>query len=248
VAGSEPLEGRSSDARLNRYRVFDEVNAPYLRWQIEQFEPSLGSRLLEVGCGVGGILSQLEPRELLMGIDIEAEEVDFARRRFAGKPAYEFALMDIAQLSAEDRGVLKARRFDSVICINVLEHIDDDAGAVAAMADVLVPGGVLAMLVPAHPALYGHYDAMDGHFRRYTKSRLRAVLTKSGMSVEQLYRFNLVGAAGWFVQYRVLRRKIHQQGHFAVMQAMLPALKAIESRFRPPFGLSLIAVARKPKS
>jgi hypothetical protein len=111
-----------------------------------------------------------------------------------------------------------------------------------------VPGGVLAVLVPAHPALYGHYDAMDGHFRRYTKSRLRDVLSKSGLGVERLYRFNLVGAAGWFVQYRVLRRKIHQQGHFAVMQAMLPALKAIESRVRPPFGLSLIAVARKSKS
>jgi SAM-dependent methyltransferase len=247
MGGSEWLEGQSSDARLNRYRVFDEVNAPYLRWQIEQVEPYMGSRLLEVGCGVGGILSQLTPLELVMGIDIEEEEVEFARKRFADRPGFEFALMDIAGLSAEDRAHLKARRFDTVLCINVLEHIKDDAGAIAAMADVLVPGGVLAILVPAHPALYGHYDAMDGHFRRYTKTGLREVLVRSGLGVEQLYRFNFVGAAGWFVQYRVLRRKIHQQGHFKVMTAILPALRAVESRVKPPFGLSLVAVARKSK-
>jgi SAM-dependent methyltransferase len=246
--GPEALEGQSSDARLNRYRVFDEVNAPYLRWQIEQVEPYLGSRLLEVGCGVGGILSQLKPRELVMGIDIEEEEVEFARTRFADRPGFEFALMDIAALSADSRATLKARRFDTVLCINVLEHIKDDAGAVVAMADVLVPGGALAILVPAHPALYGHYDAMDGHFRRYTKRALRQVLVSAGLSVERLYRFNFVGAAGWFVQYRVLRQKIHQQGHFRVMTAILPALRAVESRVKPPFGLSLVAVARKSKA
>jgi SAM-dependent methyltransferase len=247
VGGSESLEGQSSDARLNRYRVFDEVNAPYLRWQIEQVEPYLGSRLLEVGCGVGGILSQLPAREFVMGIDIEEEEVDFARRRFADRPGFEFALMDVAGLSTENRAGLKARRFDTVLCINVLEHIKDDAGAVAAMADVLVPGGTLAILVPAHPALYGHYDAMDGHFRRYTKAGLRQVLVRSGLTVERLYRFNFVGAAGWFVQYRVLRQKIHQQGHFKVMTAILPALRAVESRVKPPFGLSLVGIARKSK-
>ena len=244
----ESIEGPSSDARLNRYRVFDEVNAPYLRWQLEQVEPFLGSRLLEVGCGVGGILSQLTPRDFVMGIDIEEEEVDFARRRFAGKTGFEFALMDIAALSNEDRATLKSHEFDTVLCINVLEHIKDDAGAVEAMADVLVPGGALAILVPAHPGLYGHYDEMDGHFRRYTKSGLRDVLVRSGLAVERLHRFNLVGAAGWWVQYRLLRRKIHQQGHFKVLQAVLPALKAVESRVKPPFGLSLVAVARKSRT
>jgi 2-polyprenyl-3-methyl-5-hydroxy-6-metoxy-1,4-benzoquinol methylase len=245
---TESLEGQSSDARLNRYRVFDEVNAPYLRWQIEQVEPYMGSRLLEVGCGVGGILSQLAPREFVMGVDIEEEEVEFARRRFADKSGFEFALMDIAHMSAKNRSSLAARRFDTVLCINVLEHIKDDAGAVAAMADVLVPGGVLAILVPAHPALYGPYDAMDGHFRRYTKTALRQVLVKSGLSMERLYRFNFVGAVGWFVQYRVLRRKIHRQGHFKVITAILPALRAVESRVKPPVGLSLVAVARKPRA
>jgi SAM-dependent methyltransferase len=248
LSGSGPLEGQSSGARLNRYQVFDEVNAPYLRWQIEQVEPFMGSRLLEVGCGVGGILSQLTPREFVMGIDVEEEEVAFARNRFADRPGFEFALMDIAGLPAEDRAALKARRFNTVLCINVLEHIQDDAAAVAAMTDVLVPGGVLAILVPAHPALYGQYDAMDGHFRRYTKSALRQVLLRSGLSVERLYRFNIAGAAGWFVQYRLLRRKIHQPGHFKIMTAILPALRAVESRVKPPFGLSLVAVARKSKA
>jgi hypothetical protein len=66
--------------------------------------------------------------------------------------------------------------------------------------------------------------------------------------VERLYRFNFVGAVGWFVQYRVLRRKIHRQGHFKVITAILPALRAVESRVKPPVGLSLVAVARKPRA
>src|ERR1700694_5334557 len=72
------VEGTSSYARLNRYRLFDEVNAPYMRWQLEQFEPFLGPRLLEVGCGVGSILAQLSPREFVMGVDVEDEMVAVA--------------------------------------------------------------------------------------------------------------------------------------------------------------------------
>jgi len=114
------------------------------------------------------------------------------------------------------------------------------------MSEVLGPGGVLLVLVPAHPALYGAYDRMEGHFRRYTKRGLRDLISRSGLAMERMYRFNAVGAAGWWMQYRMLRRNIHSQGHFKLLQSILPALKAVESRLKPPIGLSLVAIARKP--
>lgn len=240
------LEGESIDARLNRYRLFDEVNAPYLRWQLEQFGPYLGQRVLEVGCGVGGVLAQLIPRDFVMGIDVEAEMVAYARTRFATAGNNEFATLDISALSDDDLARLERHGFDSVVCINVLEHVKDDEAALATMARVLVPGGALALLVPAHPSLYGRYDAMEGHFRRYTRAGLRGLLTRSGFAVTRLYSFNMVGAAGWWVQYRLLRQSIHQKGHFRLMHAAMPAMRAVESRVKPPFGLSLVAVARKP--
>jgi SAM-dependent methyltransferase len=242
------VEGTSTHARLNRYRLFDEVNAPYMRWQLEQFEPFLGTRLLEVGCGVGSILEQLSPRDFIMGIDVEEELAAFAKQRFLGRRGYEFASLDISSPSDAQRSLLKSQRFNTVVCINVLEHVMDDAAAIAAMADVIEPGGVVAILVPAHPALYGQYDEMEGHFRRYSRRGLSRLLTRSGLNVVRLHRFNMVGAAGWWFQYRLLRRRIHGQGHFRILQAALPALRALEARIKPPFGLSLVAIATKPGS
>jgi SAM-dependent methyltransferase len=219
-----------------------------MRWQLEQFEPFLGTRLLEVGCGVGSILAQLSPRDLVIGVDVEEDLVAFSRQRFLGRRGYGFASLDISSLSAAQRSMLKSQRFNSVICINVLEHVMDDEAAIEAMADVIEPGGAVAILVPAHPALYGQYDEMEGHFRRYSRRGLSRLLTRSGLMVVRLHRFNMVGAAGWWFQYRLLRRRIHGQGHFKILQAALPALKAMEARVKPPFGLSLIAIATKPGS
>ena len=246
VHESSEIEGTTIDARLNRYRLFDEVNAPYMRWQLEQFEPFIGRRLLEVGCGVGSILAQLPPREFVMGVDIESDLVGYSRRRFSDRSGYEFASLDISAASAESRSMLKSHRFDTVISINVLEQVTDDAAALATMADVVEPGGTVAILVPAHPGLYGPYDEMEGHYRRYSRRGLKDLLTGSGLDVVRLRRFNLVGAAGWWFQYRLLRRRIHGQGHFKILQAALPALRVLERMVNPPFGLSLIAVAKKP--
>ncbi len=243
VASPEP---DSPEARLRRYVLYDEVNAPYLQWQLEQFKPFLGNRILEVGCGVGAILAQLGERELVMGIDLEPELVEFTRMRFAAQPRYEFASMDIAELSDASREAMKAQAFDTIVCINVLEHIKVDSRAVATMADLLVPGGVLAILVPAHPFLFGPYDVTDGHFRRYTKSSLRRVLESAGFAGERLYHFNAVGAAGWWFQYKLMKRDHQTQSDYRIMQAMVPLMSAIEKRIKPPFGLSLVAVARKP--
>ncbi|TMF39917.1 MAG: class I SAM-dependent methyltransferase [Chloroflexi bacterium] len=241
-----PLEGEDVASRLNRYRAFDEVNAPYLRWQLEQFEPWLGQRVLEVGCGVGGVLAQLGNREFVMGIDLEEDIIAYTRSRFNGGGAYRFATLDISALSEEDLAELSRHRFDTIICINVLEHVEDDAAAVAAMKEILTPGGHVTFLVPAHPSLYGRYDAMEGHFRRYTRRGLQNVVANAGLTVDRIYSFNFAGAAGWFVQYKVLRRNIHGRPHFRILQATLPVLKAVESRIKPPVGLSLVCVAHKP--
>ena len=238
-------EAASTEARLQRYVLYDEVNAPYLSWQLEQFKPFLGRRILEVGCGVGAIVAQLGERELVMAVDLEQELVDFTRKRFAALPGHEFACLDISAIPDETRQSLKAKSFDTIVCINVLEHIRDDAAAVATMADLLVPGGALAVLVPAHPSLFGAYDVTDGHFRRYTKGALRKAFEGAGLKIERLYHFNSVGAVGWWLRYRVMRRDHQTQGDYKLMQTIVPVLKAVESRIKPPIGMSLIAVGKK---
>jgi 2-polyprenyl-3-methyl-5-hydroxy-6-metoxy-1,4-benzoquinol methylase len=246
-AVAAPLVGTTAEARLNRYRVFDEVNAPYLRWQLAQLAPWVGRRVLEVGCGVGSILAQLGPRDDVMGVDLEEELIAFVRGRFAGDARYAFARMDISALTPTDRALLKEHRFDSVLCINVLEHVEDDEAAIRAMADVVEPGGSICLIVPAHPSLYGAYDRMEGHFRRYSRARLRQLVAGANLQPAGLYRFNAAGAIGWWIQYRVLRRNIHGQSHFRALQAALPLLAAAEKAVNPPVGLSLVAIATRAR-
>jgi SAM-dependent methyltransferase len=140
---------------------------------------------------------------------------------------------------------LESLRFDTIVCINVLEHVRDDAGALRRLAAMLAPGGALALLVPAHPALYGAYDRLDGHFRRYTRAGLRRLLEAAGLRVRRLHFLNAPGAVGWWVQYRLLRRAVHGPAQFGAMNRILPWVRALESRLHPPFGLSLVAVAER---
>lgn len=236
------------DSRLERYLAFDRVSRPYLEWQLEAFRPFLGRRILEVGCGVGSVLALLAPRERLFGVDVEPEILAAAAARFRERPEFGFARLDAARLSAADLDALRAERFDTLVSLNVLEHIEDDAAALRAFARLLPAGGTLALLVPAHPALFGPYDALDGHHRRYSRAALGARVEAAGFELLALRYHNAVGALGWFVQYKLLRRTIHDEGHLGLMNRVVPLMRPLERRLPPPFGLSLIAVGRRRAS
>lgn len=234
------------ESRLERYRHFDALNRPYLEWQLSFFRPFLGRRLLEVGCGLGSNLELLAPRDVLFGIDVDPEVLEFARARFAGRKEAGFALADVARLDPEFLERLRAQRFDSILCLNVLEHVLDDEAALRVLSGLLSPGGTLALLVPAHRWLYGPYDALDGHHRRYSASEVRTRMDRAGFQVDWTHYFNAVGALGWWVQYKLLRRSIHGEGAFGLMNRLVPAMRRFETALRPPLGLSVVALGRKP--
>jgi len=246
AAEHDPAALRAS--RLERYVHLDRANHPYLRWQLEQFEAVLGQRILEIGCGVGGILELLGERERLVGLEIEPELAAFAAERFAGRPACDVFAADISKLDEALRTRLAAERFDSIVSINVLEHIRDDVAALQTISEILIPGGHLALLVPAHMALYGAYDELDGHYRRYGRGSLRAALAHTDLEPLEIRYFNSVGAIGWWAQYKLLRRKVHGQGSFGAMKRIIPLLRPLERTLAPPFGLSVIALCRKARA
>lgn len=248
---SRPLESNSrlasaNAARVERYQAFDQVNAPYHRWQVEQFLGYVGQRVIEVGCGVGGIIAHLGTRELIFGVDIDQACLAAAEDRFGFRPECRFAEMDVFSCSGPALFDLQAMRFDTVVCINVLEHIRDDVAALQRMAQLLPGGGTLALLVPAHRSLYGPYDRLDGHFRRYSKAYLRAIIQHTDFRAVRMYYLNAIGALGWWFQYRLLRRAIHGQRDFRIMNRLLPLVRTMERLCPPPFGLSLVAILERP--
>jgi SAM-dependent methyltransferase len=212
-------------------------------WMFGQFEDDVAGRVLEVGAGIGTFSRLLLERPVSEVVLMEPHPacVETLRRKFGVRSdvtVTDEALPDSPLLAAA-RGTL-----DFVLCQNVLEHIEDDAAAMAAIADGLKPGGRLGLLVPAHPALFGSLDRAYGHFRRYTRSRLRTVVEGSGLEIEEIYSFNALGIPGWWVQGRLRDPQLSDRA-LAVYELLLRVWRPVEDRFRPPAGLSLIVRARK---
>jgi SAM-dependent methyltransferase len=215
----------------------------YNRWLHERFDAWLGQRVLEIGSGIGNQTCYFADRERVIASDIDPYYVNILNSRFADKPNVRMASFRFP-LTESDRDDLRAERIDSIVCLNVLEHIEDDRSTLLDAAAVLPPGGRLVLLVPALRALYGTLDVNLQHFRRYEKEPLRALLQETGFDVHDLRFVNRVAVFGWWLSSRVLKRKVLPKDQLAVFKVMMPLLKLEEKR-PPSFGLSLLALARR---
>jgi glycosyltransferase involved in cell wall biosynthesis len=214
-------------------------------WLIHQLEPYLGERVLEAGCGIGNLSELLLDSKQLVCVDNDKFYVDLIERRFGH---LENVCVHQVDLSVkEDYSTIGEAEPETIICINVLEHIDADTEVLESFYEVLQPGGCLIVLVPAHPALYSDVDRALGHFRRYTHDELRAKLKLAGFRVEHVQGFNRMGTLGWFVSGKLLRKKTLSPGQMKLFDRLLPFAKLLE---RIPIWphLSVIAVGRKPKT
>lgn len=219
-----------------------EAAGRYNAWIFELVSRRLGDRVLEVGCGTGTMTAFLLDRELVVATDIVETFVESLRARYSDRPNLVAVRHDLTQ----GLGDLERFQLDSALSVNVFEHIEDDGAALTAVHQLLQPGGTLALLVPAHPFLMGRFDRAIGHHRRYTRDGLAAKLAAAGFEVERIRYSNLLGALGWFALVKLLGRP--QLEGIGIFDSLVPLLRRVE-RFAPiPFGLSLVAVARKPGS
>jgi SAM-dependent methyltransferase len=215
----------------------------YNAWIGRRLREHLGQRVLEVGAGIGTITRQIEAgRERVIALEVDPFYVNRLKNLFRGKPHVRPYLSDVALADWE---ALRDERLDTVVLSNVLEHLEDDAGAVRRFGQVLQPSGRLVVLVPALPRLYGSIDQAVGHFRRYTPKALRTALEGGGFTVERLSWMNLVGIPGWFVNARLFKRRAVPPLQLRLYDQLAPLLAQAESRLKIPIGLSLFAVARK---
>jgi SAM-dependent methyltransferase len=211
----------------------------YNAWLVERTLPHLGRRVLDAGAGVGTLTIELAPHVAeLVALEPESELLPHLQARAAVLPNVE-----VVQAGVEALPSLGLKPFDAVVCSNVLEHVVDERAALAGIRSVLRPGGVLLLLVPAHPLLFGEIDRAVGHVRRYTARSLRAALDGAGFDVDELRHVNPVGALGWLVASRLLRRSEVPLGGVAVYERLVPVLRRLDA-LSLPFGLSLWAVAR----
>ena len=213
-------------------------------WMFEQFRPWLAEDVAELGPGVGTFSERLlaAGTERLLLLEPDDELASGLELRFGADPR-----VRLVREGLPDSPVLheEAGRLGFVLCQNVLEHVEDDACGVAVMAAALRPGGRLGLLVPAHPRLFGSLDRAYGHHRRYTRGGIEGLIAGAGLELDELYSFNLLGVAGWWVKSRRGATNLGARS-LAAYEALLPAWRAVERRVHPPAGLSLVAVARRP--
>lgn len=235
------------------------------RWMFERISPWIGSPLLEIGSGIGNMSQFLVGQESVVLTDPQTEYLEMLQRRFVDRRAAHRRTSDVpttperrsgGDRRKKDLGILEmtlpsvpaeliGRQFNTIVCLNVLEHIEDDVGSLDSMRGLLETGGRLVLLVPALPFLYGTIDAALGHFRRYTPSSLRARFDRAGLTMLHLEYFNLAAIPGWWFAGRVLRRTMIPTTLLSLYDKFVPVFRL--ERFLPiRIGQSLIAIGERP--
>ena len=215
----------------------------YQRWQYDLIASHLGQRILEVGCGIGNFTQFLADRSHVHGIDIESACVDSFRKRYADQPHLTAQVMDVL---GPEFVSLRSQQLDTVICLNVLEHIREDVETLRKFHAVLQPGGHVVLMVPAFQALYGPIDEQLGHYRRYTKKSLREAAEAAGFQIRKLRYFNVVGGIGWWVNARLIPRTEQSSGQIALFDSVIvPAMSAVDKILPLPFGQSVLGILEK---
>lgn len=212
----------------------------YRRALFAEFGPYLRGEVLEVGAGIGQMTEHLVKLPgVRRAVAIEPDPKFCARHR-TQFPAHELVEGTISNLPT-------GSSWDAILSANVLEHIRDDEDELNRYAGLLRERhGALCLFVPARPEIYAPIDKDFGHFRRYTRPELRDKLARAGFQSVKLHYFNCAGYFAWWLNFCLLRkRRFEPQKVRFFDRVIFPIVHAMESKIlRPPFGQSLLAVAK----
>ena len=212
----------------------------YHKWILAEFFPYLGSSVAEVGAGVGSFST------LVLGTNIRSLKAFEPSRNMY--PLLQEAFSQDRRAEAINDFFGRANtgeRFDSVLYVNVLEHIEDDASELANARDALNLNGHLLIFVPALPWLYSDLDRQVGHFRRYMKKDLVELAQRSGFSIVKARYFDVAGIIPWYINFVLLKNLISGGSVSLYDRLVVPAMRVMEGVVPPPIGKNLLLVAKK---
>lgn len=229
-----------SNEDLYALDVLEKDYLPVLRQKCNMLIQMLeGKKLLEVGCGTGNLLGLLTTCDYdLSGTDYSDEYLNKARSKHPEIKFFRGDLTDVASWQ-EHRD-----SYDSIICSEVLEHLNDDLTALKIIFSLLKPNGVLIITVPAIGSLYSEFDKKIGHYRRYSMKSISNVVVQAGFTIEKKRHWNFLGMFGWFVLFKLLKQDI-QKTSSPILGSILGKWLSLESKITFPIGQTIMIKARK---
>ena len=202
--------------------------------------PYVGDRVLEIGAGIGNLTLNLIPRTVYWATDINPEYLDRLEDMRFTRPYLQVAYTNGMAGNSFPTG----QSFDTVVCLNVIEHLSDDVGALRNVYNALEKDGRAIILVPNGPKLYGTLDEVLGHCRRYTRDQLGSAGKQAGFHLEKMISFNRTGVPAWWLNGKVLRRTTFGMFQIKVLNAFTPLFRRVDALLPFP-PLSIIAIFRK---
>jgi glycosyltransferase involved in cell wall biosynthesis len=220
-------------ARLSRAHTFN-------RWMADTIRPYVGERVLEIGAGIGNLTQTLIPRHQYVASDINPLYLDTLEGLRQGRPYLRVTYTDVT-----DGATFPTIKdgFDTVVCLNVVEHVKDDKTALENIRKVLSADGRAIILVPQGDWNFGTLDTVLGHERRYSPESLRAVGEAAGMELEKIVEFNRMGTPAWYLNGKLLGREHFGLGQVLTLNAITPMVRKFDQALPFP-SLSLIAIFR----
>jgi len=226
-----------AEANINRGLELNSHAKNYQEWIYELISPYLSGSILEIGAGRGDFTWRFATHGSLTATEISETLLEHLRIRFRTD--------DNVQISGPE-ALDSCEKYDSIVLVNVLEHIQNDEETLRKLFMLLRPGGVLILYVPAFWFLYSDYDSQIGHYRRYRSKELQTLCSHVGLEVLDSRYINAIGGLGWWLVCRIFRRPASQPVSVDLMDRLvIPISKAVESVISVPFGVSLFCVCRK---
>lgn len=212
----------------------------YHKWILAEFEPYLGRSVAEVGAGTGSFSQLILATGIarLVAYEPSGNMYPLLKKTLESDKRAEAVNGFFGEESAGEA-------FDSVLYVNVLEHIEDDASELEKVRNALKPGGHLLVFVPALPWLYSELDRKVGHYRRYTKKHLTALVREAGFSVVKGRYFDIAGILPWYINFTLLNNEITGGGVSLYDRLVVPGMRVIEGLIPPPVGKNVLLVASK---
>lgn len=214
----------------------------YNKWTFKKLDQYLKGEILEVGCGIGNFTLDLSKYGRITAIDIDQDLIEKLTKK--RNPKIDTGYGDIEK----GKYFFKEKKFDSVVCINVLEHIQDDTNALNNIFKLLEKEGHLILLVPIYNFLYGEIDKSIGHFRRYNPKALVKKMQEIGYIIISQKILNFAGAIGWFISGRILKNKQITENKIKLFNLLVPILLGLENFLEPPLGTSILIIAKRSKT